>query len=316
MAFSIQTYPRLDTKDCNNCLDDSKLQGHVHKLTLEELKQLIEQAIKAANIKSGRKLLNIPDNADELELAKHYLKAAKALFRYFRTYPVDPAATAYQILNRSYQHVGVDLFRASTQQKARMNSGWRYQYLVVGLARESKRFISVSDIGTAEGDFNAVIALQDNQKPPLSLYVSVKNRRNTLGGQDWPKAITALETVAQKDKNRQGPYCCIFGIAMDRGQRYIKIEDKTQKPHSNNTEIWLSDYFWPFFSNYSYEEIMTCMLDVLMESHDADELATELSIPFQVIEKFGELCLQKNLINTEGLFDNPHQLVKFFVGSL
>ncbi len=111
--------------------------------------------------------------------------------------------------------------------------------------------------------------------------LSTKNRRNTLGGQDWPKAIRALESVAMNDRNRVGPYCCIFGIVMDRGQRHIKIEQKTGQTYSNNTEVWLSDFLWPFFANYSYEEIMRLVLDVLLSLQESEELATQIQIPLE-----------------------------------
>jgi hypothetical protein len=313
MAFSIQNYPRVES---GNFLDDETLVSHNQIIPINRLKELIELAIKSANLKSRRKLLNIPDTATEDELRKHYLRAAKELFSYFRAYPVDPAATAHQLLGRSYRDVGVDLFRASNQQKARMNSGWRYQYLVVSAARESQRFISVSDIGAAEADFNAVIAYKDKAKLPLSLYVSVKNRKNTLGGQDWPKAIAALEKIAHSDKNRQGHYCCIFGIAMDRGMRSIKLQGRGGQPYSSNTEVWLSDYFWPFFTNYGYEAIMNAVLEVLLEAHEADELPNEITVPEEILEYFGHLCFSKNLVSEAGVFDNPQQLVKFFVGTL
>jgi hypothetical protein len=317
MAYSVQqNYPQIESNECHACLDDSTLVPHTTKISLERFKDLVEQAMKAANIKSGRKLLDIPDDATDNDLGLLYNQAAKKLFDYFKKYPVDPAATAQQLIGRSYRDVGIELFRASTQQKARMNSGWRYQYLAVSAAQESQRFTSVSDIGAAEADFNAVIAFQDKAITPLSLYVSVKNRRNTMGGQDWPKAIHALETVARNDKNRQGAYCCISGIAMDKGHRYIKIEQKSGQPHSINTEVWLSDYFWSFFTNYSYEEIMTAVLDVLMEAYDADELPTELAIPDEILEGFGQHCHEKDLVDESGLFNNPYQLVKFFVGTL
>lgn len=317
MVYSVpQNYPRIESDDCRGCLDDTTLVPHPTKISLERLKELVEQAIKAANIKSGRRLLDIPDDASEDDLTELYKAEAKKLFAYFKQYPVDPAATAQQLLGRSYRDVGIELFRARTQQKARMNSGWRYQYLAVSAAQESQRFISVSDIGAAEADFNAVIAYQDSTARPLSLYVSVKNRRNTMGGQDWPKAIHALEAVARSDKNRKGAYCCVFGIAMDKGQRYIKIEQKSQQAHSINTEVWLSDYFWPFFTNYSYEEIMTSVLEVLIEAHEADELATEIAIPDAILDGFGQRCAKKDLVDEDGIFDNPYQLVKFFVGAL
>jgi hypothetical protein len=98
-----------------------------------------------------------------------------------------------------------------------MNSGWRYQYIAKDCAVRSRRFITVSDIGASEADFNATMNIVDSKKA-LNIYVSIKNRANTMGGQDWPKAISALESVARSDKNRSGPYICVFGIAIDKGQ--------------------------------------------------------------------------------------------------
>jgi hypothetical protein len=194
-----------------------------------------------------------------------------------------------------------------------MNSGWRYQFLAVDCARQSQRFKSVSDIGAAEGDFNAVIEFTNrDQKYPLRLYVSVKNRSNTMGGQDWPKAIQALENVAKNDKNATGPYCCVFGIVMERGTRLIKRRQKTGEAYSSNTEVWLSDYFWPFFANYSYEEIMTTVLQVLMESQFESKLPGEVEIPELLIESFGDYCREEHLINQDGYFHDPFALVRFF----
>jgi hypothetical protein len=193
-----------------------------------------------------------------------------------------------------------------------MNSGWRYQYLVIDCARRTERFKSVSDIGTAEGDFNATIEFMDKARGLLSLYVSVKNRSNTMGGADWPKAIQALENVAKNDKNRTGPYCCVFGIAMDRGFRYIKREQKTKIAHSVNTEVWLSDYFWPFFANYSYEEIMTLMLDALISSYSADALPTQVEVPDELLASFGKCCFDAELVDEVGNFNDPYKLVRFF----
>jgi hypothetical protein len=178
-----------------------------------------------------------------MEIDKILLKEGKMLFAYFKKYIGDPAATAHQIKGKHYTDVAKEQFRNRTLQKERMNSGWRYQFLVIDCTQRSRRFKSISDIGAAEGDFNAVIEFLDRKRKQLTLYVSVKNRANTMGGQDWPKAIQALEGVAKNDRYRTGPYCYIFGIAMDRGTRYIKRERKTVKPHSMNTEIWMSDYF-------------------------------------------------------------------------
>ena len=71
-----------------------------------------------------------------------------------------------------------------------MNSGWRYQYIAKDCAVRSRRFITVSDIGASEADFYATMNIVDSNKT-LNIYVSIKNRANTMGGQDWPKRLRA-----------------------------------------------------------------------------------------------------------------------------
>lgn len=310
-----QNYPRIQDENSPyyGCLDDSTIVSHQGKIPPERLKTLIRAAINAANRKSSREILSIPSNATPEMLEAIYEQKGRELFRYFKKYVGDPASTAHQIYGKHYRVVGTEQFRNRTLQKERMNSGWRYQFLAVDCARSSLRFKSVSDIGAAEGDFNAIVEFQNPALAPLRLYVSVKNRSNTLGGQDWPKAIEALERVAKTDKNAIGPYCCVFGIAMDRGTRYIKREQKSKVPHSVNTEVWLSDYFWPFFSNYSYEEIMTLVLDVLISSYEAENLATEIEIPEKLLDSFGAACAKALLIDENGFFNDPYRLVHFFV---
>ena len=53
-----------------------------------------------------------------------------------------------------------------------------------------------------------------------------------MKGQDWPKAIKALEDVARTDKNRTGPYLCVFGIVIEKGQRTIKRNAKSKSAYS------------------------------------------------------------------------------------
>lgn len=309
-----QNYPRIEDQSSKyyGCLDDSQLVPHGQKIPVGVLKSLIQSAINNAGRKSRREILSIPPDATAEEVEVIYKREGKELFKYFKRYCGDPAATAHQVYRKNYSDVGKEQFRNRTLQKERMNSGWRYQYLAIDSARQTKRFESVSDIGTAEGDFNATIKFLDRTREPLSLYVSVKNRSNTMGGADWPKAIQALETVAKTDKNRTGPYCCVFGIAMDRGTRYIKRMQKTKDAHSMNTEVWLSDYFWPFFANYSYEEIMTLVLDVLVSSYSTDDLPTLIDVPDQLLDSFGESCLKAGLVDELGNFHDPYKLVKFF----
>ncbi|MET0649086.1 MAG: hypothetical protein ABW208_20950 [Pyrinomonadaceae bacterium] len=315
VATTSQDYPRIrDPKSkFSGCLDESKVIPHKKKIPEAEMKRLMKRAIERAAVKSRREMLSIPPDATEEETAEIYEKEGKELFKYFKKYPTDPAASAYQMKGKHYRDVGAELFRNRTLQKERMNSGWRYQFLAVDAARASGRFKSVSDIGTAEGDFNAVVGFIDDAYEDLNLYTSVKNRSNTLGGQDWPKAIAALEAVAAVDKNRIGPYLCVFGIAIDRGERYIKREKKTKRAQSDNTEVWQSDFFWPFFTNHTYEEIMQMMLEVL-EEDDADtgELPAAINVPDEVLDAFGKKCIDAGLVDRLGRFDNTKKLVSFF----
>jgi hypothetical protein len=310
---NIQTYPRIQDDDKQaDLLDDAALQPHTRQMSLDALKDLVRQAIVNANQKSSRAILNIPDGADQAAIEKIYRREGANLLKYFRKYCGDPAATAHQVYRKTYREVGVEQFRNRTLQKERMNSGWRYQFLATGCAQASDRFESVSDIGNAECDFNAVIRFQDVKAGHLTLYVSVKNRSNTMGGQDWPKAIQALETFAKLDKNRTGPYMCVFGIAMERGKRSIRKENKSGNPYSVNTEIWLSDYFWPFFANYTYEEIMKAVLDVLMESYDSETPTIHVEVPSLLLDAFGEACRSHGLVDDAGIFHDPYRLVEFF----
>lgn len=312
-----QPYPRIQdvTRSDYGCLDDSKLKPHHHKMSPEDFKQLVRHAILKANAKSGRESLNIPIGAGPEEIELAYEKAGKELFRYFWKYCGDPAATAHQVYNRHYKEVAREQFRNRTLQKERMNSGWRYQYLSVDAARASQRFLSISDIGAAEGDFNAVVETIDGDTR-INLYVSVKNRSNTMGGQDWPKAIRALETLAAGDKNKSGPYCCVFGIAMEKGGRYIKRDKRSGMPHGPNTEIWLSDFFWPFFANFTYEEVMRLVLEVLISDEKQDEFAGQIAVPEPVVEAFGRECRRFELIDLNSRFHDPYRLVHFFVNDL
>ena len=309
-----QNYLRIQDEDNKlyGCLDDSNLIPHTDKISQNTFEQLILSAIEKANKKSSREILAISLDATTYEIEQIYDKKGKALFTYFKKYCGDPAATAYQILNKNCREVGIEQFRNRTLQKERMNSGWRYQYLVIDCAIHSRRFKSISDLGAVEADFNVIIPFKDHAKEPLNLYVSVKNRSNTMGGQDWPKAIQALEIVARTDKNRTGPYCCIFGIAMEKGNRYIKYEKKTNTAYSVNTEVWLSDFFWPFFTNYSYKEVMTAVLNVLMSKYSLSPLATQLNIPERLLDSFQQCCTQAGLVNKSGYFHDPHKLVSFF----
>ena len=303
----MQRYPRLPDSDL---LDESKLVPHHLKIPLEKLKEIIISAIETAGRKSSRAILNLSDDATEEDVSRTYKKAGWELFKYFIKYYGDPAYTAYQCLNRKCADVAREQFRNRTLQKERMNSAWTYQYIAKDTASASKRFESVSDIGLAEADFNVIVKYK-RSKSKLSIYVSVKNRSNTMGGQDWPKAITALEKEAQLDKNRVGDYICVFGISIERGQRTIRKNQKTGSAYSINTELWFSDFFWPFFSNYSYEEIAKLVLEVLIASQEQN-ISDSDEVPQELLDSFEECCKTAGLLDRKGCFNDAYKLVELF----
>jgi hypothetical protein len=304
----IQRYPRLKN---SNLLDDSELVPHPpSRIPSLELKKIIINAIQTAERKSSRAILNLPDDVSENDVQKIYKREGWELFKYFIKYCGDPASTAMDCYRRKCSEVAEEQFRNRTNQKERMNSAWRYQFIAEDAANVSGRFESVSGMGLHEADFNAIIRYRNNNLK-LAIYVSVKNRSNTMGGQDWPKAIAALESEAIADKNRDGDYICVFGISMDGGQRTIRRNQKTQIVYSNNTEIWFSDFFWPFFSNYSYEEIAKLVLEVLLSGR---QLSSDIKVPQELINSFVGICRQNDLIGDDGFFSDPVKLVELFCG--
>jgi len=314
-----QPYPRIgEGNKFAGALDTDQIVGHTGKIPTGDMKQIIKGAVEYANRKSSRAILDIPDSASDEEAKKIYLNQGRALFAYFKKYCGDPATTAYECCGRGYDQVAAEQFFNRALQKGRMNSGWRYQRIAFQCAQASKRFKSVSDIGSMEADFNVTIETVNYSSAPIvNIYTSVKNRMNTLGGQDWPKAIAALEEVAKNDKNRSGPYLCVFGIAMDRGLRSIKKHGKTKQPHSINTEVWLSDFFWPFFSNYTYEEIMLAVYELISEQGLKKENRTiGIAPPAELVESFGHQCKHYGLIDEQGKFNDAKKLVNFFCTEL
>jgi hypothetical protein len=303
---TVQQYPR----QTDNLLDDSQLVPHTYRIPADQLKAMIMAAIETAGRKSSRAIVNLPDNASADEVTKTYTKEGRELFRYFVKYCGDAAVTALQCTGRKCSEIAREQFRKRTLQKERMNSAWRYQYIAKDAAAASKRFETVSDIGLAEADFNAVIKYR-KRKSKLTVYVSVKNRSNTMGGQDWPKAVAALERVASGDKNRDGDYICVFGLSVERGTRLMK-GNKSGVPFSYNTELWFADYFWQFFSNYSYEEIAKMVLDVLIASEERHTSSED--VPQELLDSFQKCCEENNLLDESGCFVDPYRLVEFFCG--
>lgn len=191
-----QSYPRIQDSSSpyHGCLDDSTLVPHFQQISPEQMKAFILSAVENANAKSSRAILSIPEDATDDELERIYRKEGRELFRYFRKYPGDPAATAHQLEGRHYREVGKEQFRNRTLQKERMNSGWRYQFLVVDCARNSGRFKSVSDLGAAEADFKAMIySLGYSCQEIMTLMLDVL--RETTIPDDFPSQIAVPEPL-------------------------------------------------------------------------------------------------------------------------
>jgi len=89
--------------------------------------------------------------------------------------------------------------------------------------------------------------------------------------------------------------------------------NRAKVPYSYNTELWFSDYFWPFFSNYSYEEIAVLVLDVLLESENPYLVSEE--IPPELLDSFRKCCRENELLDDKDCFVDPHKLIKYFCGN-
>src|SRR5881394_865817 len=143
-AAGAQDYPRIDEgKPHAGMLDDTRLVSHKQRISSAQLVQIIRDAVKSANRKASRAILNIPESSSDTEMRKTYLREGRRLFDYFRRYCGDPASTAYQCHNMHYSEVAKEQFRNRTLQKERMNSGWRYQFMAHDCAQASGRFLTV-----------------------------------------------------------------------------------------------------------------------------------------------------------------------------
>ncbi len=66
------------------------------------------------------------------------------------------------------------------------------------------------------------------------------------------------------------------------------------------------------FSNYSYEEIVRAVLEVLIETQRPDSL--DIDIPQDLIEAFGSRCREFDLLDEQGRFNNAYKLIDLFCG--
>ncbi len=305
-----QPYPR----DKRGLLDSTRLQVHQREISSETLSRIVEEAIDYADAKASQDLFGTPHQKGKSAATASMRRQGRELLNYFRKYCVDPAQTALDCAGRHFEEIAKEQAFNRLVQKKRMNSGWRYQYIAKDTARQTGRFEAVSDIGGRESDFTAVISVNETSEY-LAIYVSVKNRANTMGGQDWPKAIKALEQVAIDDRNRAGAYICVWGIAIERGDRIMKAVAGGNTPHSVNTEVWMADFFWPFFSGLTFDAIARSVLTVLKRRRSRTKTTRNL-VPKEVLRGFGEACREYGIVDEKGLFSDELNLVDFLCGKV
>ena len=146
-----------------------------------------------------------------------------------------------------------------------MNSGWRYQYIAKDCAVRSRRFVTVSDIGASEADFNATMNIVDSGQDAQHLCLDQEPREH-----DGRSGLAEGDLRARKrGALRQEPLRAVHLRLRHRDRQGSAADPpigKTKAPHSVNTEVWLSDFFWPFFANYTYAEIAKAVFEVLMET--------------------------------------------------
>ena len=153
-----QPYPRIpEGEKFADLLHERHLVPHRYRIAQDKLRRIIIDAIRSANRKSSRAILEIPEKISDAEMRMIFLREGRNLFDYFRKYCGDPAASAFEYQGKTYRDVAVQQFRIRTLQKERMNSGWRYQFMAHDCAVASKRFATVSQLATAEADFNVTI---------------------------------------------------------------------------------------------------------------------------------------------------------------
>jgi len=125
-----QAYPRIpEGEKFADLLDEQHLVPHRYRIPQNKLRRIIIDAIRSANRKSSRAILEIPEQVSDPEMRKIFLREGRNLFGYFRKYCGDPAASAFEYQDKTYREVAVQQFRIRTLQKERMNSGWRYQLI-------------------------------------------------------------------------------------------------------------------------------------------------------------------------------------------
>lgn len=56
---------------------------------------------------------------------------------------------------------------------------------------------------------------------------------------------------------------------------------------------------------------MTLVLEVFEELYETGDLATQLEVPSEVLEAFGDACKSAGLVNEDGCFNDARKVVRF-----
>ena len=279
-----QDYPRTE----EGLLDESRLAAHTGKIPFDELKAIIRDAIVSAARKSRREILELPDGLSEEEKTKIYGKKGKRAVRLFPP-----------LLRRP----GGDGLRLPRQALPRDRAGAVPQSDAPEAADEFRLALSVH----RQGLRGALAALRDGVR---HRRLGSRLQRDDEHRRTWPRRSTSTcrsrtartrwaarigRRRSRRSKTSRVPtrtaparIICVFGIAIDKGQRQIRRIGKTKAPYSVNTEVWLSDFFWPFFANYTYAEIAKAVFEVLMETGRQGQQPLATLIPDELIDSFGD----------------------------
>jgi hypothetical protein len=49
-----------------------------------------------------------------------------------------------------------------------------------------------------------------------------------------------------------------------------------------------------------------------MASAQSSSLSSQINVPHELLDSFGEACAEAGLIDESGMFNDPHKLVTFF----
>jgi len=295
--MTYQPYPR----DADGLLKLDLLPEGKTRISEVILRDAISDAIHKANKKSSRDPV-----LDELNTGAERANqtAAKRLFALFRNYSADPAEASVHILGRTPYDIVTEIYRSLLEKRLRMNAGWRYQFLAEELASKSERFERVSGLGTRE-DFTVIVRLKNGSE--VNVYVSVKNRRDTISGKDYPAVITRMEAEPSNDRNRVGPYLIVIALAIHPGKNRSRMRNKDKQLISENFELWPANFFWPFVAGVSYETIMAAVASQIKR-------VALPSLPVEVSDYFEQLCREAGLLQ-DGAFHDQGALLKLFCRS-